>query len=66
MKIVWSPLAIDRATEIAEYISLDNPAAAQGWIETVFKQVGVLKSSPEIGRIVPGTTGSDQVNSLVL
>ncbi len=53
MKIVWSPLAIDRATEIADYISLDNPTAAQSWIDTVFNKVGVLKSSPELGRIVP-------------
>ena len=28
MKVIWSPLAIDRASEIAEYISLDNPTAA--------------------------------------
>ncbi len=59
MKIVWSPLAIDRATEIAEYISLDNPTAAQGSIDTIFKQVGVLKSSPERGRIVPEISRKD-------
>ena len=53
MKIVWSPLAIDRVTEIAEYISFDNPTAAQNWIEEVFNKVGLLKSSPESGRIVP-------------
>lgn len=59
IKIVWSPLAIDRATEIAEYISLDNPTAAQGSIDTIFKQVGVLKSSPERGRIVPEISRKD-------
>ncbi len=53
MKIVWSPLAIDRVTEIAEYISLDNPTAAQNRIDEVFNKVGLLKSSPESGRIVP-------------
>jgi len=53
MKTVWSPLAVDRAAEIAEYISLDNPTAAQGWVETVFEKVDVLNSSPESGRIVP-------------
>jgi plasmid stabilization system protein ParE len=25
MKIIWSPLAVDRASEIAGYIALDNP-----------------------------------------
>ncbi len=53
MKIVWSPLAIDRASEISDYIALDKPTAAEKWINTVFSKVEQLKSSPEIGRIVP-------------
>lgn len=53
MKIIWSPLAIDRASEIAEYIAQDKPSAAEKWINTVFSKVGQLKSSPEIGRVVP-------------
>jgi len=53
MKIVWSPLAIDRATEISEYIAQDKPTAAEKWINTVFSKVEQLKSAPEIGRIVP-------------
>ncbi len=48
MKIIWSPLAIDRAAEIAGYISLDNPAAANKWIEKIFEKVEVLSTSPEI------------------
>lgn len=52
MKIIWSPLAIDRASEIAEYISLDNPAAAKHWIGTIFEKVDLLKTSPGLGRIV--------------
>lgn len=53
MKIVWSPLALDRTSEIAEYISLDNPTAAQKWVDNIFKKVSLLQLSPEIGRIVP-------------
>ena len=53
MKLIWSPLAIDRASEIAEYIAQDKPAAAEKWINTVFSKVEQLKSSPEIGRVVP-------------
>ena len=53
MKIVWSPLAVDRASEIAGYIAQDKPSAAEKWINTVFSKVERLKSSPEIGRIVP-------------
>ncbi len=53
MKIIWSPLAIDRASEIADYIAQDTPPAAEKWITTVFSKVERLKSSPEIGKIVP-------------
>lgn len=53
MKIIWSPLAIDRASEIAEYIAQDKPSAAEKWINTVFAKIGQLQSSPEIGRVVP-------------
>ncbi len=53
MIIIWSPLAIDRASEIAEYIALDKPLAAEKWINTIFSKVEDLELSPEIGRIVP-------------
>ena len=52
MKIIWSPLAVDRASKIADYIAQDKPSAAEKWINTVFSKVEQLKSSPEIGRIV--------------
>jgi len=52
MRIIWSPLAVDRASEIADYIAQDKPSAAEKWIDTVFSKVEQLKSSPEIGRIV--------------
>ncbi|OGP97736.1 MAG: plasmid stabilization protein [Deltaproteobacteria bacterium RBG_19FT_COMBO_46_9] len=53
MKIIWSPLAIDRASEIAEYIARDKPSAAEKWVDKIFSKVEQLRSSPEIGRIVP-------------
>jgi len=53
MKIIWSPLAVDRASEIAEYIAQDKPSAAKRWIDKVFTKVDQLKSSPQVGRIVP-------------
>ncbi len=53
MKIFWSPLAIERASEIAEYIAQDKPSAAENWIDTIFSKIDKLISSPEIGRIVP-------------
>ncbi len=53
MKIVWSPLAVERASEIVGYIAQDKPMAAEKWIHTVFSKVEQLRSNPEIGRIVP-------------
>jgi addiction module RelE/StbE family toxin len=64
MKIIWSPSAIDRASEIAEYIAQDKPSAAEKWIDTVFSKVERLKSSPEIGRVVPEIK-SDQFRELI-
>ena len=64
MKIIWSPLAIDRASEIAEYIAQDKPSAAEKWINTVFSKVGQLKSSPEIGRVAPEIR-NDQFRELI-
>jgi len=64
MKIIWSPLAIDRASEIAEYIAQDKPSAPEKWINTVFSKVEQLKSSPEIGRVVPEIR-NDQFRELI-
>ncbi len=53
MKIIWSPLSLDRTAEIAEYISLDNKTAAERWVKNIIEKVDILKSSPKAGRIVP-------------
>ena len=53
MKIIWSPLALDRVLEIAKYIAQDKPLAAEKWARTVFSKVEQLETSPELGRIVP-------------
>ena len=44
MKIIWSPLALDRAYEIVDYIAYDKPSAAQRWIEEIFSKVAQLKT----------------------
>ncbi|MGR5196704.1 type II toxin-antitoxin system RelE/ParE family toxin, partial [Vibrio rotiferianus] len=37
----------------AEFISLDNPPAAEKWVNEVFDKTELLGSMPEIGRFVP-------------
>jgi toxin ParE1/3/4 len=64
MKIIWSPLSIDRASEIAEYIALDKPSAADKWIAALFSKVEQLASSPQIGRVVP-EIGDKQFRELI-
>lgn len=53
MKILWSPLARERAFEAALYISEDDPDAAVKWINRLFDAVGRLDHSPMRGRVVP-------------
>jgi len=50
--VVWSPLAVERVSEIAEYIALDKPSAAEKWVEKVFDSVGCLEDFPSSGRVV--------------
>ena len=64
MKIIWSPLAMYRASEIAQYIARDKPSAAEKLINTVFSKVEQLKSSPDIGRFVPEIR-NDQFGELI-
>ncbi len=53
MKIIWSPLSIERLEEISDYIAEDNISAANKFIDDVFSKVEALKDNVEIGRIVP-------------
>lgn len=64
MNIVWSPLAVERASEIADYIACDKPSAAEKWIKTIFSKVEQLETSPEIGRIVP-EIGNDRFREIL-
>jgi plasmid stabilization system protein ParE len=53
VKIIWSPLAIDRVAKIAEYIAQDSPNSAQKWVESIFKIIERLEEFPKSGRIIP-------------
>ncbi|MBV8545393.1 MAG: type II toxin-antitoxin system RelE/ParE family toxin [Acidobacteria bacterium] len=53
MRIVWSPLAIERAHDAASYIARDKPEAAQAWLLGVFEAVDRLEAFPQSGRMVP-------------
>lgn len=53
MKVVWSPLAIERAYEEAKFIAQDKPGAALRWLEGLFESTDRLESFPYSGHAVP-------------
>ena len=40
-------------SRISDYIAEDSTSAANKWVDVIFDKVETLKSSPEIGTIVP-------------
>lgn len=64
MKIVWSPLALERVEEIAQYIAEDKSAAAIKWVNELFTTVERLADFPESGRIVPGV-GAHRIREIL-
>ena len=53
MKIQWSPLAVERISEISDYIAQDSPMAAERWVHSIFDRVGQIKDFSKSGRSVP-------------
>ncbi len=59
MKIIWSPLSLDRIIEVSEFIAEDKPGASIKWVDSVFDSVQRLIKFPESGRSVPEINRSD-------
>jgi toxin ParE1/3/4 len=53
VKVIWSPLAIERAVEQAKHIAADKPAAAEKWLNGLFDSTDPLARFPRLGRVVP-------------
>ncbi len=53
MRIVWSPLALQRVEDIAGVIAAERPLAAERWVRGIFARAKQLGSYPESGRMVP-------------
>ncbi len=65
MKILWSPLSIERLEEISDYIAQDNIPAANKFIDDVFLKVEALKGNIEIGRVVPELLGHSKIREMI-
>jgi len=53
LRVISSPLAVERAYEEARYIARDKPGAALIWLEGLFDSTDRLAEFPQSGRIVP-------------
>lgn len=52
-RLIWTEPALNDLDGIADYIALDNPDAACGLVERVFKSVGRLEHFPLSGKRPP-------------
>ena len=52
-EVIWTEPALQELDAIAEYIALDNPAAASDLVQQVFYQTERLENFPQSGRIHP-------------
>jgi toxin ParE1/3/4 len=52
-EIIWTEPALNDLDAIADYISLDNPAAARELVQKIFAHVAQLADYPESGSIPP-------------
>jgi plasmid stabilization system protein ParE len=53
VKVIWSPLAIERAHEEARFIAADKPEAALRWLDGLFGCTDRPERFPDSGRVVP-------------
>lgn len=52
-RLIWTEPALRDLEEIAEYIALDNPAAARKLVQAVFRKAERLQQYPRSGRKPP-------------
>ena len=52
-EVIWTEPALQELDAIAEYIALDNPAAASNLVKDIFDKTGRLENFPQSGRMPP-------------
>lgn len=53
VEVIWTEPALQQLSDIAEYIAMDDPAAASHLVEEVLGQTERLAAFPQSGRIPP-------------
>lgn len=52
-QLIWTEAALQDLDEVAEYIALDNPAAASHYVQKVFDRAEHLTAYPDSGKRPP-------------
>jgi plasmid stabilization system protein ParE len=52
-EVIWAEPALQQLEAIAEYVALDNPAAASHLVQTILDKTERLSAFPQSGRIPP-------------
>ena len=58
VEVIWTEPALNDLDAIADYIALDNPAAAKRLVQKVFRHVEQLADHPKSGSRPPELKGS--------
>jgi addiction module RelE/StbE family toxin len=53
MKLIWTKEALLRLQEVEEYISRDNPIAAEDFVDKLISLAETIVDNPKKGRVVP-------------
>lgn len=53
MRVVWTSEALERLTEIEEFIAQDSPQRAERFVDYLVEQGESTSENPNIGRVVP-------------
>ena len=64
-KVVWADPAIEDLDAIADYIALENPAAAHQLVQQVFSAVQTLQKFPQMGSL-PAELGGLPYRQLIV
>ena len=64
-RIIWTEPALYELDEIADYISLDKPLAAERFVQRVFERIEQLVTHPKSGS-VPAELKGTQYRQLVI
>lgn len=52
-EVKWTPRALSQLRKIVEFISADNPPAAQKLRDRILRQTQLLTQTPRIGQLYP-------------